>query len=683
MKDGLKLTSAAALGFIILMLAYSNHFHNSFHFDDSHVIQTNLNIRSLGNIPSFFEDASTFSSLPANQAYRPLLTTLSAIEYRMGNGDVFSFHVSSFLFYVMLCIVYYFMLLGIFSPALPSRWNKFICIAVTAIYSVHTVNAETINYISARSDSLSTLLVVASLTVYMYRPGLRRRMVYLIPLVLAFLVKPTVAVFPLLLFAYILFFEEGLSLGDCLKRRKLPVLGRCFLKTAPSWVVSIAMLALSSKMTPGTFTPSNVSPFQYGLTQPYALLHYFISFFIPSGLSADIEFQAMSGIFDERVILGCIFIVVMLCLAVRTSRESAQRPISYGLLWFFIASIPTSCGIVPLSESMNDHRMFFPFIGLMMSVAWTLRLLWSAVEKKTLHAGIWKGIATMALILVFLGHAYGTYQRNKVWKDEDSLWHDVTLKRPLNGRGHMNYGVSRMAAADYDTALRCFEKALAYSPGYPVLHVNLGVLKDATGDPTRAEMHFKTALALDKASPASYYHYARYLDAHGRGSEAIPLLNKCLELSPGRVDARHLLMDIHAGLSNREELRRLAADTLKLDPTDPEARTYLSSGPGDSHETTKLEIAAKERGGTADYVNLSLAYYKEGRFQDSLEASREAIRLDKDSSAAYNNMCAAYNELGRWDEAVEACKKALKIDPNYHIARNNLNLASRKAKAQP
>ena len=36
-----------------IAIAYSNHFENGFHFDDSHVIEQNLNIRGLANIPNF------------------------------------------------------------------------------------------------------------------------------------------------------------------------------------------------------------------------------------------------------------------------------------------------------------------------------------------------------------------------------------------------------------------------------------------------------------------------------------------------------------------------------------------------------------------------------------------------------------------------------------------------------
>src|SRR5574337_861393 len=71
----------AALSLVAVCATYSNHFHNDFHFDDSHTIYNNMYIRDIKNIPLFFKDARTTSSFPPNQAYRPGLTTLNAIDY--------------------------------------------------------------------------------------------------------------------------------------------------------------------------------------------------------------------------------------------------------------------------------------------------------------------------------------------------------------------------------------------------------------------------------------------------------------------------------------------------------------------------------------------------------------------------------------------------------------------------
>ena len=59
---------------IVTVLVYSNHFHNPFFFDDSHTIVNNSAITTLENWTDFFSNPETFSSLPANRAYRPMVT---------------------------------------------------------------------------------------------------------------------------------------------------------------------------------------------------------------------------------------------------------------------------------------------------------------------------------------------------------------------------------------------------------------------------------------------------------------------------------------------------------------------------------------------------------------------------------------------------------------------------------
>src|SRR5450755_1050695 len=87
--------SGAALLLVVILAAYANHFHNGFHFDDAHTIENNLAIRELRNVPSFFHDATTFSSLPSNQSYRPLVSTLLGIDYHLAGGlQPFRFHLS-------------------------------------------------------------------------------------------------------------------------------------------------------------------------------------------------------------------------------------------------------------------------------------------------------------------------------------------------------------------------------------------------------------------------------------------------------------------------------------------------------------------------------------------------------------------------------------------------------------
>jgi protein O-mannosyl-transferase len=51
----------------------------------------------------------------------------------------------------------------------------------------------------------------------------------------------------------------------------------------------------------------------------------------------------------------------------------------------------------------------------------------------------------MLIFALFCGHAYGTFQRNKVCKNEETLRYYEMLKSHRNARGIMNYGLALMS----------------------------------------------------------------------------------------------------------------------------------------------------------------------------------------------------------------------------------------------
>ncbi len=130
---------------VALPAAYSNHFDNGFHFDDSHTIRDNIYIRDIGNIPLFFQDSKTFSVLPSNQTYRPLTSTTLAIDYRLGGGQPLYFHLSTFFWYLVQCILMFFLFSYVIRKSQTHPWNHYFGLFACGLYALHTANAETIN----------------------------------------------------------------------------------------------------------------------------------------------------------------------------------------------------------------------------------------------------------------------------------------------------------------------------------------------------------------------------------------------------------------------------------------------------------------------------------------------------------------------------------------------------------
>ncbi len=611
------LVSAVIL--LAVCVAYANHFGNSFHFDDFHSVVNNTAIQSLANIPHFITDVKTSSILPSNRAWRPLVTTSFAIDYWIGGGlKPWAFHATTFLLYLLQIAVMFALLERLFDMARPGQGNRMAAAFGAACYGLHPVCAETINYVSQRAELYSTLGVVAALYIYIVRPEWRRYGVYLIPFAAALLSKAPALVFPALLFAYLYLFEDRQA-------------GRAFRSILPSLAVTLILAGLQVRMTPPTFTPGAASPSGYRLTQPYVALRYFESFFLPVRLSADTDLGPVSSALQPEALAGFIFLAALLAAALFCSRKRLTAPIAFGLWWFVLALLPTA--LFALAEVENDHRMFFPFVGLAMSVAWALAL---AVEKTP------RRIVIPFAVVLLATFAYGTNSRNAVWRDEASLWHDVTLKSPLNGRGLMNYGLTLMAAGDNPGALDYFQRAHVYTPNYHVLEINLGIVTGELHRDMEAEEHFQRAMALAPQDSLPYFYYGRWLDSRGRIQEGLNQALTANRLNPSNPDARNLIDAILPRMKSANE------------------------------DLARLESLAEAQPTAENYLNLSLRYDRLGRYSDCIRAAREALKRKPDYAEAYNNIAAGYESLGDWDEAIRAAREALRIRPDFELARNNL-----------
>jgi tetratricopeptide (TPR) repeat protein len=75
------------------------------------------------------------------------------------------------------------------------------------------------------------------------------------------------------------------------------------------------------------------------------------------------------------------------------------------------------------------------------------------------------------------------------------------------------------------------------------------------------------------------------------------------------------------------------------------------------------------------YYNLGIDHDEAGRYQEAIEAYKQAIKLKPDYASAYNDLGCAYNDLGRHQEASEAFKQAIKLKPDYATANYNLGIA--------
>ena len=642
---------AAACCLLVFLGAWANIFGNAFHFDDIHVVENNLYIRNLANAGRFFTDVRMVDSLPQNQAYRPLVTLTLAVDYFLGHGlSTRVFHLDQLFLLLVLGTALFFLYLRVMERASPGPVNPFLALFSATLFCVHTVNTETMNLMHVRSEILSALGLVAGFLVYLGSPRLRRLQLHLVPMAAGSLAKTPAVVLAPLLFAWELIAppKDGPVARPFSSRLKSALRA-----SGPAFVAALLLFWFVEKhMAPPSLDYGGGDRAAYVRTQLWVWLHYLRLFVLPAGLSADNDLTLIPFWYDTRVLAGACALTALAWVAFRCAKTSEAWPVTFGLAWFAIGLLPTS-SVIPLAEIMNEHRVFLPFVGLVLSAAWGCRLL--------LAGRIPRGVAVTLCSAILAAMALGTHARNRVWLTHETLWADVTVKSPANGRGWMNYGEALMARGQLVKARECFERSALLRPSYWTLEINRGIVEDALGSPAAAEPHFKRAIELGPAQPEAHYYFARWLARVGRAPEAVSHLEAALRLSPGMAVARNLLTDLLAAAGDSSGAGALARETLAVDPQDARARAF-SEG----------RFPAEAGSSAAANRQAGIAFGQSGDYVASAVAYRAALALDPSDADALNNLGWTLGKLGLFPQAVSALERAIALRPDFTLARNNL-----------
>ncbi|MDE3195882.1 MAG: hypothetical protein KGN84_06040, partial [Acidobacteriota bacterium] len=276
-----------------------NHFQSSFHFDDNHTVVNNLAIRDFGNVPSFFSTPRMSADRRASVEYQPLVTSTYALDYRLAASAVAQiFQVDTFFWFLLDIVV-----TALVFMLIPGV-RRTTAVVAAALFALHPVTTNTVNYISRRGSIMAGLAIAAGLAIWIFYPRMlpariiyfdgvpkaswdefRRKWspainawyqklihlpvcVYLWPVALGLLCDPAAAAFAPILFVFMFLYDRRR-----IEKRILPAGLLC----GAYW---IAYVVLSRGFTTGIRQPG----FPYLFTQPLVILRAFLKFFIPMNL---------------------------------------------------------------------------------------------------------------------------------------------------------------------------------------------------------------------------------------------------------------------------------------------------------------------------------------------------------------------------------------------------------------
>jgi uncharacterized protein (TIGR02996 family) len=251
------------------------------------------------------------------------------------------------------------------------------------------------------------------------------------------------------------------------------------------------------------------------------------------------------------------------------------------------------------------------------------------------------------------------------------LWYDVTIKRPHDSRGLLNYAVQQIGQGRFERAITYLEAARRESlPNLGLIEANLAVASAGLERSADTERHFRTAIALLPGDERCRTFYADWLAKQGREKEAIEQLGMAIRVNPDALGSIYLLIKIYAKRGSWAAVERTAEWLLDRLPGEDNARAFLlmAAEAGQSGGKRPLNILRTPE----NYVNLSALYYEAKNYTNAVAAAEQALIRRPGYADAYDNLAASYRAAGDCVKAEAAAREALKIRPGDGVARRAL-----------
>jgi hypothetical protein len=491
--SGVRSTRVTMLLLALLTLAvYGNSLINGFVWDDEFIIVNDPAVRNLSEAPALM-----LSPDVVKPYYRPLNRLSYLLDYSLFGMRPAGFHAINVLFHLLNVLLLYLLGLRLFRSPAPA-------VLAAALFAVHPVNAEAVNFLSARNTLLSLFFVLSSILVF--HQGLTRgswgRLFFSGLLWFLGLLSKEPAALAIIVLAIMAFVvprrEEGLP------KLKIAVL-------FPHMVLAVIYAVLRTLALGGAVGSSGISPGLPGrLVENLVVIPYYLWLVLfPSHLTIEHSLPALTTGSMLWLIPAWVAIIVSVWFLLRTR----SVPSLAGLIWLAINFVPIS-NIIPIpSTPLAERYMYLPALGLWIIAADRGYALYGKVYSNRLL------IIAAAAVVALLGGV--TVVRNKDWKNDIALFGSEVRTDPGSASGHFNLGNSLRDAGDLEGAQKEWLETLRLNPAHSGAMTQLGSLAAVKGDLGEAERWFRSALAADPSNAMARFNLALVFEKTGRPEEAV------------------------------------------------------------------------------------------------------------------------------------------------------------------
>jgi tetratricopeptide (TPR) repeat protein len=476
----------------------------------------------------------------------------------------------------------------------------------TLIFAMHPMQVESVAWVMARKDLLSTFLACLSMLLYLRSAHERFWWLWSASLLLfglAVFAKPTVIVLPALLIGV------DFMAGSVSRYRLFASL--------PFWAVSALGWGLNQSGLGGADGLRFLGTAVADITRRIALLD-------PVNIYYSVRITALA---DPRSLptsatLAGIALLVVACLWFRRWRALVAVSMA-GIAFLPAASIILSLGRDFITA---DRYAYLPllFIGMLIGIAT------DAIAKRQR----WP----LQVLVVWCACATGqAWQQVPVWSSSEALWRQALAYDSENAIACNSLGNHFADSGDTATAAQWYRKAVAINPRNMLAHFNLGQLELTADRPATAVAHFEAALKLDPTFRNAQYSLAA---AHIRRADWQPATRAVRAIlehpdSARDADAWFLFGKIHYLQDNFDTA--FAAFTNSISVNDGHAPAYFRIG---------------------------MIQQKRGAMDAAVAAFQRVVEVNPAHSAAHYNIASILQQRQMLLPALEHLRKALALAPD-------------------
>lgn len=411
-------------------------------------------------------------------SYRPLAVLTFVLDFRLGGGAPWAFHLTNLLLHGAACATLF--------AYLAKRGGRTLAAAATSLFAVHALHTENVLAIVGRADVLATIFVLVTLGV---ARGASRRAWLTGPAFFAALLSKEIAVAALA----VLLADFLLNLDPkALATRRSRLIGLASMVVAFAAYMLLRYLAMGLIEAPVRIQGNpllDASTLQRLYTSAALITRSIGLLLVPWTLIADYSTPAImpeTSFLALDVVLG--FLLSLVLAVTMWVFRKRQPGIVWGAAIIAASYIPVSNLLVLVPTIFAERLLYLPSLGFCVILA----QLFILGRKK-------KNFARAASVLFGIYMAMNMVRssiRTTDWRTDRDLFTAAVDTNPISLLSRLRMGEIERQAGNLDAAAYQFDQAIQLAPTFGDSYTQLGITLDLMNEPKQAHPLMRQAVRI-------------------------------------------------------------------------------------------------------------------------------------------------------------------------------------------